>query len=196
LIKAFFITIERIRRVAPGKMKIIQLLRRKWILSNSLFVILFGLIIPQRFTNPVEGANQNSYHPKAFWYFPWGKSGVHKGVDIFAKEGTNVNSSIDGLVIYAGNFGIGGNVVAIIGPKWRIHYYAHLRDINIEVLSWAARNRKIGTVGTTGNAKGKPSHLHYSIVTIIPYPWKYDNNIQGWKKMFFLNPIDFLLDQR
>jgi len=36
------------------------------------------------------------------------------------------------------------------------------------------QNTIIGSVGDSGNAKGKPPHLHYSIVTLIPYLWRYD----------------------
>ena len=50
----------------------------------------------------------------------------------------------------------------------------------------------IGTVGNTGNAKTTPAHLHYSIVTMIPYPWRIDDARLGWQKMFYLNPIDYL----
>jgi murein DD-endopeptidase MepM/ murein hydrolase activator NlpD len=45
---------------------------------------------------------------------PWGRSGVHKGVDIFAKKGTVVKSSTGGLVIFKGEIEMGGNVVVII----------------------------------------------------------------------------------
>jgi peptidoglycan LD-endopeptidase LytH len=160
-----------------------------------LFVLAGGMLIPQEFENPVENAGKESYHPKSFWYYPWGKSGTHKGVDIFAKAGTPVNSSTGGLVIYKGEIQMGGNVVIILGPKWRIHYYAHLQRIDAGFLSWTSRGEKIGTVGTTGNAKGKAPHLHYSIVTLIPYPWRIDGAKQGWKKMFYLNPISFLQNE-
>jgi peptidoglycan LD-endopeptidase LytH len=80
----------------------------------------------------------------------------------------------------------------IIGAKWRLHYYAHLRDIETGLFSWTNRGETIGTVGTTGNAKGKSPHLHYSIITVVPYPWRIDGAQQGWKKMFYLNPIYYL----
>lgn len=163
----------------------------------ALYILAFlgiGLIIPQKFSMPVDKATMTSYHPKSFWYYPWGKSVTHKGVDIFAKEGTTVSSSTAGLVIYCGQITMGGNVVLVLGPKWRLHYYAHLQKINTSSFSWIGRAKKIGTVGTSGNAVGKQPHLHYSIVTMIPYFWRIDGEKQGWKKMFFLNPIDYLND--
>lgn len=155
-------------------------------------ILILGLFLPQNFSMPVEGATNSDFNPKSFWYYPWGKSVTHKGIDIFAKKGTNLNSSVTGLVLYAGNIKMGGNVVVLLGPKWRIHYFAHLNELKTETLSWVNREELIGTVGVSGNAAGKSPHLHYAIVTLIPYPWRIDSDRQGWKKMFYLNPIDYL----
>ncbi len=168
----------------PSKKKIFGL--------GLIIVFVVGLIIPQNFENPVDKADKKSYNSKSFWFYPWGKSRTHKGVDIFAKEGTNVNSSTGGLVLFAGEIEVGGKIVLILGPKWRLHYYAHLRDIDTGLFSWTSKGEKIGAVGTTGNAKGKSPHLHYSITTLVPYPWRIDGDEQGWKKMFYLNPITYL----
>lgn len=157
-----------------------------------LVIFVAGLCIPQRFYNPVARADKRSYHPQSFWYYPWGRSGTHKGVDIFAPAGTVVRSSTGGIVIFAGIIGVGGNVILVLGPKWRLHYYAHLKSINTNVLSWTSIGERIGTVGATGNAQGKSPHLHYAIITLIPYIWRADRDRQGWKKMFYLNPIDYL----
>lgn len=157
-----------------------------------LMIIIVGLVLPQRFSMPVVGATKSSYNQKTFWFYPWGKSVTHKGVDIFAKEGANVCSPISGLTVCCGQINMGGNIVLILGPKWRFHYFAHLKEIKTPVFSWVDRGELIGTVGTTGNAMGKPPHLHYSIGTPIPYPWRFDSDRQGWKKMFYLNPIDYL----
>jgi len=165
---------------------------KKKFLWGLLAILLIGFLVPQRFSMPVEGADHKSYHAKSFWYYPWGKSGTHKGVDIFAKEGTPIKASTGGLVIYTGNIALGGNVVLVLGAKWRIHYYAHLKEIHTSGFSWVSRNEKIGSVGTTGNAQGKAPHLHYSITTLVPYLWRIDGSPQGWKKIFYLNPIDYL----
>jgi peptidoglycan LD-endopeptidase LytH len=85
---------------------------------------------------------------------------------------------------------MGGRAVLILGPKWRFQYYAHLKNFNVSSYSLVNKGEKIGEVGTTGNAKGKPPHLHFSLVTFFPYPWRIDNSSQGYKKMFFLNPIE------
>lgn len=169
---------------------------RKWsktkkFISVFLAVLVVGLLIPQRLVMPVLGANTSSYHRDSFWYYPWGRSVTHKGVDIFATAGTPIQAATPGLVLFAGNLKVGGNVVLMLGPKWRLHYYAHLQNINTSTLSFEGRKNLIGAVGSTGNAQGKPPHLHYTILTLIPYPWRIDTSIQGWKKAFYLNPIGF-----
>lgn len=155
-------------------------------------VIASGLLLPQNLSMPVEGADRHSYNTESFWYYPWGRSVTHKGVDIFAKEGADIHASVKGLVVYTGQLEMGGNVVVVLGPKWRLHYYAHLKGIRTKTLSWVSKHTVIGSVGTSGNAQGKAPHLHYSILTLFPYPWRIDGSKQGWKKMFYLNPIDYL----
>lgn len=150
--------------------------------------LVLGLLMPEHGVIPVKNATTNDWHKESFWYSPWGKSGTHKGIDIFAKQGSSVIASTYGLVIFSGNIERGGNVIAILGPKWCIYYYAHLKEINTQSFKWAARGDVIGSVGNTGNAAGKPAHLHYSILSLIPYPWRFSTEIQGWKKMFFINP--------
>jgi murein DD-endopeptidase MepM/ murein hydrolase activator NlpD len=157
-----------------------------------LTIVGIGFLYPQNFSMPVEGATKTSYSQKSFWFYPWGKSGTHKGVDIFAKQGTPVRSSTSGIVLYTGQLRLGGNVVIVLGPKWRIHYYAHLDKIETASYALISNGEQIGSVGTSGNAAGKPAHLHYSINTLIPYVWRIDEDPQGWKKMFYLNPIDYL----
>ena len=162
------------------------------IFAGSLVFLAIGLILPQKVIMPVEGATRKSYSQNSFWAYPWGRSLTHKGVDIFAKKGTNIHPATGGIVLYKGKTARGGNVVFILGPKWRIHYYAHLDKIKTSRFSFVSSKTVIGTVGNTGNAIGKPSHLHYTIKTIIPYPWRIDKSIQGKRKMFYLNPIKYL----
>lgn len=169
-----------------------RLSRKKKVLVITTVVLLIGFLLPEKFVMPVENAHQNDYNPASFWYYPWGKSGTHKGVDIFAKEGTTVLAATGGVVVYSGEMGRGGNVIVVLGPKWRLHYYAHLQTQIAGPLDFASCGEAIGTVGTTGNAKGKAPHLHYSISTILPYFWRIDGSPQGWKKMFYLDPTERL----
>ena len=166
-------------------------MNKKRILLGLVLLCLVGLLIPQQLTMPVVGVGKGSYNAQSFWAYPWGKSVTHKGVDIFAPKGTQVQAATSGIVLYAGTIKLGGNVVFVLGPKWRLHYYAHLNTIQAKSLSWVSRGQGIGTVGDSGNAAGKPPHLHYAIQTAIPYPWRMDGDRQGWKKMIYLNPVDY-----
>ena len=163
----------------------------KQTLFGLVILIIIGFLIPQNLKMPVSGATKSDHNPDSFWYYPWGKSITHKGVDIFASKGTNITSATFGVVLYAGKISLGGNAVYILGPKWRIHYYAHLEEIQTRSFSFVNKETIIGTVGDSGNAAGKAPHLHYSILTPIPYPWRIDSEIQGWRKMFYLNPISY-----
>lgn len=96
---------------------------------------------------------------------PRGRDRQHAGVDIFAPRGTPVLSSTRGVVTAVRDAGLGGRQVWIFGPGGERYYYAHLD-------AWApglARGdvvetgTPLGTVGTTGNARGTPPHLHFGI---------------------------------
>ncbi|MDH3646081.1 MAG: M23 family metallopeptidase [Gammaproteobacteria bacterium] len=138
---------------------------------------------------PVQDATVEDWDPLSFWHEPWGVSGVHKGIDIFAPLGTPTLAATSGVVTYTGTKGLGGNVVLILGPKWRLHYYAHLDTITVSAGRPVRRGQRIGTVGDSGNAKGKPHHLHYVIRTPFPIPWLATSGTQGWKRMFFFDPV-------
>lgn len=164
------------------------------ILMTLLAVLVLGCLLPERLVVPVRSATPKDWNQQSFWFEPWGRSGVHKGIDIFAKEGVPVLAATPGLVLYEGRLALGGNVVAVLGPRWRIHYYAHLRESNAGVL--LSTGEAIGTVGTSGNAAGKPPHLHYAVLSLLPLPWRMSTETQGWKKMFFLNPSELLIGER
>jgi len=157
-------------------------------------IILAGFAFPQNLLMPVEGATRHDFDHQSFWAHPWGKAITHKGVDIVAEEGRNVRAATSGLVIWtAKGSGAGGTVVLILGPKWRLHYYAHMRDKTVNSWRFVRRGDLIGFVGRTGLGVDIPPHLHYGIGTIIPYPWRWDDAPVGWRKIIYLNPIPELL---
>ncbi len=164
----------------------------KKILFTIIAVLAVGFLIPERIKIPVVGASKNDWNHKSFWFEPWGTSGVHKGIDIFGKLGSGVASTTDGVVIFTGHIPKGGNVIVVFGPKWRFHYFAHLNTVNTSMFSLVGSGDLIGTVGDSGNAKGKPPHLHYSIVRLIPVPWAIDGSTQGYKKAMFIDPSSYL----
>lgn len=99
----------------------------------------------------------------------------HEGIDIFARRGTLVESTTEGIILSVGTNTLGGKVVWVLGPGGQRHYYAHLdRYAAIEAGDRVVPGAEIGYVGNTGNAKSTPPHLHYGIYTgagaINPYP--------------------------
>lgn len=162
--------------------------RRKIIFAVLLVTLLAPFAIPENARIPVQGATVRDWNARAFWYEPWGASGVHKGIDIFGREGRPVIASVPGIVIFRGKLKLGGNVVAVLGPKWRLHYFAHLRESNVHLFEWVGKGEVLGSVGTSGNAAGKAPHLHYAVLSLVPRPWKATGQTQGWKKMFFVDP--------
>lgn len=161
-------------------------------LNILLCLIFILLILPQSFELPVKGMQKIDYNQESFWYYPWGKSGTHKGVDIFGRTGTPVTASVRGFVVATGDGKVSGKYVVVLGPKLRFHYFAHLNSINTKTNAFVTIGDQIGTLGATGNAIGKPPHLHYSIISWVPHIWRADFSPQGWRKMFYLNPIEFL----
>src|SRR6188768_2627965 len=123
-----------------------MVMSRLWrLLLLLLVVITIGLLLPRNFTMPVKNADRRSYDQRSYWCYPWGKSVTHKGVDIFAKAGTPVLSASEGIVVYKGKLGRGGNVVLVLGAGWKFHYYAHLREIRTSVGSWLSLGEELGT---------------------------------------------------
>jgi len=96
---------------------------------------------------------------------PRGSDRTHAGVDIFARRGTAVLSTTRGLVVSIREGGLGGRQVWVLGPGRERHYYAHLDDWapGLETGDLVLAGSPLGSVGTTGNARGTPPHLHYGI---------------------------------
>lgn len=172
---------------------------RRWrvirrLLAAAAVLFMAGFLVPAPGRIPVEGATPRDWNPKSFWFEPWGASGVHKGIDIFAPQGRPVVSAVPGIVIFREHLPLGGNVVGVLGPQWRVHYHAHLADEadGAAPPRFVAAGTRIGAVGSTGNAAGKPPHLHYAVVSVFPLPWRYRPVTQGWKRMFFLDPVEVI----
>jgi peptidoglycan LD-endopeptidase LytH len=177
--------------------KFIRILIRKKvhyiILSILLLVILIGYVVPNKISSPIVLKDIEYWDSSSFWYYPWGVSGAHKGVDIFCKKGTNVISPVNGFVCSTGYGTVAGYYVYIIGSKWRTYYFAHLDTVVVEFGTYINRGELIGKTGNSGNAIDKPTHLHYSIKTIFPYFWNYDRKaFESWRKIFYINPIPFI----
>lgn len=155
-------------------------------------ILLSGWLVPDQPTIPVLGATPADWHPNSFWYEPWGASGVHKGIDIFAAKGTPVIASTHLVVLFRGSLARGGKVVLGLGRGWRVHYFAHLDQFAASAGVVVPAGTVLGTVGDSGNAQGKPPHLHFSLLDLLPAPWRIDGATQGYKKAFYANPAKYL----
>jgi murein DD-endopeptidase MepM/ murein hydrolase activator NlpD len=88
----------------------------------------------------------------------------HEGVDIFAKAGTPVLAASDGWIGGSTSNGLGGNVVWVWNPFRRLRtYYAHLDRRAVAPGARVSAGDVVGYVGTTGNARGGPPHLHFGV---------------------------------
>jgi peptidoglycan LD-endopeptidase LytH len=111
---------------------------------------------------PVDGVRPTAIRNS--WRAPRDGGRHHQGVDIFAKPGTPVRSTTEGIIIRLGQNRLGGNVVWVMGPGRQMHYYAHLSDFGaFEIGDRVIAGDIIGYVGDTGNAQGTPHHLHYGV---------------------------------
>lgn len=100
------------------------------------------------------------------WLYPrWGPGfRFHLGTDIFAPYGTPVRAPVDGTVT-SGNGSLGGLYTKVHMDDGTYFYFAHLSGLPDGFVSGAEvkTGEVIGYVGTSGNAKGTPPHLHFSV---------------------------------
>jgi len=129
----------------------------------SKFALLSLQAPDEKLSMPVKGVSRRQIADT------WGaeRSGGrgHSGQDIFAKRGTPVYSATEGVVLRVGENDLGGKVVFVYGAGGRRYYYAHLDDFAPELKEGDAvtTDTLLGYVGTTGNARGTPPHLHFGV---------------------------------
>jgi murein DD-endopeptidase MepM/ murein hydrolase activator NlpD len=88
----------------------------------------------------------------------------HNGLDLKAPRGTPVYPIASGVVVKVGQDPKGGNVVFTMHAEGKIRvYYAHLDSISVQDGQPVSKNTQIGTVGDSGNAKGRGTHLHFEV---------------------------------
>lgn len=94
---------------------------------------------------------------------PFGGSSteMHAGLDIATNHGTAIQSTADGIVIYAGVYGGYGNVVVIDHGYGVTTRYGHMSRIDVQVGQQVARGKQIGAVGSTGRSTAP--HCHYEV---------------------------------
>lgn len=86
---------------------------------------------------------------------------MHSGVDFSASEGTRVEATADGVVVFAGQHGAYGNMIQVDHGNGLSSCYGHLSEMRVRVGDKIQRGQFIGAVGSTGRATGP--HLHYEV---------------------------------
>lgn len=166
--------LKRLLRVLRGVVVIAALLIAASLAETPIYALRLALrAAPATLPVPVAGVLPRSLRDT--WGAARSEGRRHQGIDIFAPRGRPVIASTEGLIWRTGENRLGGTVVWVLGPARQLHYYAHLDRLG--PLAAGARVRVgevIGFVGSTGNARGTPPHLHYGIYTasgpINPYP--------------------------
>jgi murein DD-endopeptidase MepM/ murein hydrolase activator NlpD len=93
----------------------------------------------------------------------------HRGTDILAPAGSPILAVEKGAA-WSDIDPKGGKVVYLIGESGAHYYYAHLQEWALKLIS-ATRQQPwpveagdvVGKVGTTGNAAGRPPHIHFQM---------------------------------
>jgi len=128
------------------------------------------------------------------WGAPRHPDRIHRGVDVFAARGTPVIASMDGEITGLRHHqGLGGNWLRLSAPDGTYLYYAHLEGFatGIEQGVSVTRGQVLGRVGTSGNARGTPPHLHLQIhpgggnpVPPVPY-------LDRWREQAYQSALAF-----
>ena len=144
-----------------------------WLKHAVYAMRLASMPAPSELAMPVAGVKPRGLRDT--WHGARSEGRKHEGIDIFAKRGTAVLSSTEGIVLRVGTNRLGGLVVWVLGPGGQRHYYAHLDHYSDVAPGMRVEpGRVLGFVGDTGNAKGTPPHLHYGVYeaggAINPYP--------------------------
>jgi murein DD-endopeptidase MepM/ murein hydrolase activator NlpD len=141
----------------------------------------------------------------------------YAATDILTKAGCKFIAPIDGIVDEVNrvdtwksppNLGItrGGLSVSIIGVDGVRYYGSHLRSIPASIQPGVSvkAGRVLGSIGSTGSARGTAPHLHFGISWPTPadiwwvrrgevLPWKY---LDAWKKGRDLSPVKEVLARK
>ena len=100
----------------------------------------------------------------ARWSQPRGNpkgSKLHQGVDLYAKEGSQVFSVSDGVVEWAGTMSGYGLMVLVYSPSNDAQFlYSHLSNVTVQLEQTVTPGTLVGHIGKTAHyRKGHPSYV-------------------------------------
>ena len=90
-----------------------------------------------------------------------GEKKFHDGVDLAAREGTEVKAVMAGRVQITDNQNGYGKVVVLDHGQGFTTLYAHNNDILVKAGDWVKKGSTIAKVGSTGRSTGP--HLHFEV---------------------------------
>jgi murein DD-endopeptidase MepM/ murein hydrolase activator NlpD len=103
-----------------------------------------------------------------------GHSKFHRGVDLAAAYGQEVQAARPGRVVFSGEQGGYGNTVVVEHPDGSKSRYAHLSAILVGPGTTVNAGEAVGRAGHSGRARG--THVHFEITTadgrpVSPQSW-------------------------
>lgn len=112
-----------------------------------------------KWINPIEGIITSSFGDRLNPIL--NKSELHNGLDIAAKEGTEVFAVQNGTVIEVDKSNTYGNYIKYKTDNGLVIMYAHLQKSIVKVNSKVKKGKVVAYSGNTGLSTGP--HLHYTI---------------------------------
>ena len=112
---------------------------------------------------PVQGFDPDRLRDT--FHAPRSGGRTHRAIDLAAPRGTPLLAVVDGTIRRKHWNALGGRTLYLTSEDGRFdYYYAHLDEYaaGIEIGTEVRRGEVIGTVGSTGNARG--AHLHFQVL--------------------------------
>jgi len=160
---------EEKNALTPAKGELAMIQAAKTALSDKAYWSVYP------FETPTKGCIISIYGVKRYHN---GKpiGDYHKGVDIKAPQGREINAIAGGKVLIADRLNLHGNTVAIDHGHGLTSIYLHMSKISVKRGEIVRQKQKIGEIGSTGFATGP--HLHWGLyVNGIPV-----NPMNSWIK--------------
>lgn len=126
--------------------------------SNQMEDDVRNLKAIYKFVNPLKGEVSSNFGSRTSKF--QNVSGYHTGIDVAAKEGTEIVASMEGIVTTVSNQGDYGKHIKIRCNNVTT-LYAHCSKIFVKEGQIVGRDQLIALVGSTGNSTGP--HLHFEI---------------------------------
>jgi murein DD-endopeptidase MepM/ murein hydrolase activator NlpD len=106
----------------------------------------------------------------------------HEGIDLLAPAGTPLVAVVSGRISRLSNLdrGRGGISLWLRDRRGTAYYYAHNQHNLVHLGQLVRQGQVIARVGTTGNAKGGPAHLHFQIHPGGGRPVSPDAAVRRW----------------